>query len=74
VGDRRVSFNMKKEYLAIRKEHGFPGGVAGMFLELFARVKRLSQKLFYRRKLDLISGKPHTEMDLIDFMECSDPF
>lgn len=55
--DRRVSLNMKKEYLAIRKEHGFPGGVAGKFLELFARIKRQFQKLFYRGRFDLISGK-----------------
>jgi glycosyltransferase involved in cell wall biosynthesis len=55
--DRRVSSNMRKEYFAIRKEHGFPGGVAGKFLEFFARAKRQFQKLFYRGKLDLISGK-----------------
>jgi glycosyltransferase involved in cell wall biosynthesis len=55
--DRRVSKNMEREYLAIRQEHGFPGGVAGKFLELFARVKRQLQKLVYRRKLDVIPGK-----------------
>jgi glycosyltransferase involved in cell wall biosynthesis len=55
--DRRVSSNMKKEYLAIRKEHGFPGGIVGQLLELFARVKRQFQKLIYRGKSDLIPGK-----------------
>lgn len=55
--DRRVSSNMRKEYLAIRKEHGFPGGITGKFLELFARAKRQFQKLFYLGKPDLISGK-----------------
>jgi glycosyltransferase involved in cell wall biosynthesis len=55
--DRRVSENMKREYLAIRKEHGFPGGSMGKFLELYAKVKRQLQKLFYRGKLDLIPGK-----------------
>jgi glycosyltransferase involved in cell wall biosynthesis len=55
--DRRVSANMKREYLAIRKEHGFPSGPRGRFLELFARFKRQVQKLIYRRKLDVISGK-----------------
>jgi glycosyltransferase involved in cell wall biosynthesis len=55
--DRRVLRNMQQEYLAIRKEHGFPGGVAGKFLELFARIKRQFQKLLYRGKLDLIPGK-----------------
>jgi glycosyltransferase involved in cell wall biosynthesis len=55
--DRRVALNSKKEYLAIRKEHGFPGGTAGKLLELLARIKRQSQKLLYRRKLDLVPGK-----------------
>jgi glycosyltransferase involved in cell wall biosynthesis len=55
--DRRVSENMKREYLAIRKEHGFPGGTKGKFLELFAKVKRQLQKLFYRGKLDLVPGR-----------------
>jgi glycosyltransferase involved in cell wall biosynthesis len=55
--DRRVSSNMKKEYLAIRKEHGFPAGISGKFLELFARTKRQLLKLLYRGKLDLIPGK-----------------
>jgi glycosyltransferase involved in cell wall biosynthesis len=55
--DRRVSSNMRKEYLAIRKEHGFPGGIAGKLLELFARAKRQFQKLIYRGKSDLIPGK-----------------
>ena len=55
--DRRVSENMRREYLAIRKEHGFPGGTSGRILEVFARAKRQAQKLFYRGKLDLIPGK-----------------
>ncbi len=55
--DRRVSSNMKREYRAIRKEHGFPDGTAGKLLELFARIKRQCQKLLYRRKLDLVPGK-----------------
>lgn len=54
--DRRVSGNMRRESLVIRKEHGFPGGIKGKFLELFARIKRQFQKLLYRGKLDLISG------------------
>jgi len=55
--DRRVAENTKREYLAIRREHGFPDGIRGKCLELFARVKRQLQKLFYRGKLDLVSGK-----------------
>jgi len=55
--DRRVAENSRREHLAIRAEHGFPRGITGKFLELFAKVKRQFQKLFYRGKLDLISGK-----------------
>src|SRR5438132_8103409 len=55
--DRRVSSNMRREYRAIRKEHGFPDGTVGKLLGLFARIKRQSQKLFYRGKLDLVPGK-----------------
>jgi glycosyltransferase involved in cell wall biosynthesis len=55
--DMRVLRNMQREYLAIRKEHGFPGGVTGKFLELFAKAKRQLQKLFFRGQLDLIPGK-----------------
>ncbi|HXJ82562.1 MAG TPA: glycosyltransferase family 2 protein [Candidatus Methylomirabilis sp.] len=55
--DRRVSLNMQREYLAIRKEHGLPEGIAGTLLGVFARVKRQLQKLVYRGKLDLVSGK-----------------
>jgi glycosyltransferase involved in cell wall biosynthesis len=55
--DRRVAENTKREYLIIRKEHGFPGGVLGKSLELFARIKRQFQKALYRRKLDIIPGR-----------------
>jgi glycosyltransferase involved in cell wall biosynthesis len=55
--DRRVAENTKREYLIIRKEHGFPGGAAGKLLELFARVKRQFQKAIYRRKVDIVPGK-----------------
>jgi GT2 family glycosyltransferase len=55
--DRRVLRNMQREYLAIRHEHGFPGGIKGKFLELVVQAKRQLQKLIYRGKLDLISGK-----------------
>jgi glycosyltransferase involved in cell wall biosynthesis len=55
--DRRISSNMKKEYLAIRREHGLPHGVGGKVLEIFARIKRQLQKLLYRGKPDIIPGK-----------------
>lgn len=55
--DRRVFENTRREYLAIRMEHGFPGGSLGKFLELFARAKRQLQKLFYRGRIDIVSGR-----------------
>jgi glycosyltransferase involved in cell wall biosynthesis len=55
--DRRILQNMAREYLAIRKDHGFPDGIKGKVLETFARIKRQVQKLIYRGKLDVISGK-----------------
>lgn len=55
--DRRVFENMQRESLVIRKEHGFPGGIKGKFLELYARVKRQLQKLIYRGRIDIVSGK-----------------
>jgi glycosyltransferase involved in cell wall biosynthesis len=55
--DRRILQNMQREYLAIRREHGLPQGAKGKLFELFARTKRQVQKVFYRGKLDLVSGK-----------------
>lgn len=55
--DRRVFQNMQREYLAIRKEHGYPQGMSGKLLERFAQAKRQLQKLLYRGKVDFISGK-----------------
>jgi glycosyltransferase involved in cell wall biosynthesis len=54
--DQRVNLNMQREYLTIRKEHGFPNGGKGKFLERFAQVKRQLQKLLYRGKPDLVPG------------------
>jgi glycosyltransferase involved in cell wall biosynthesis len=54
--DLRVTRNMAREALVIRKEHGFPGGVGGHFLRACMRIKRQVQKLRYRGKCDLIPG------------------
>jgi len=64
--DRRVAENTKREYLALRKEHGFPGGLRGQFLERLAQAKRQLQKLIHRGKLDLISGKWHLKKHMRD--------
>lgn len=55
--DRRVAENTRREYLAIRRDHGLPDGMRGKFVEVVARLKRQFQKLVYRGKLDLIPGK-----------------
>lgn len=55
--DRRVQENMRREALQIRREHGLPRGIAGKTVEILARLKRQFQKLRYRGKLDLVSGK-----------------
>jgi glycosyltransferase involved in cell wall biosynthesis len=55
--DRRVALNTKKEYLAIRREHGLPEGIQGKLLQTFVRIKRQVQKILYRGKFDLLSGK-----------------
>jgi glycosyltransferase involved in cell wall biosynthesis len=55
--DRRILENMAREYLAIRREHGFPGGFLGRLLSFYAQAKRQIQKLLHRGKLDRVSGK-----------------
>jgi glycosyltransferase involved in cell wall biosynthesis len=55
--DRRVLRNMQRESLAIRREHGLPSGAVGKVFEVFAKAKRQIQKIVYRGKPDLISGK-----------------
>jgi glycosyltransferase involved in cell wall biosynthesis len=55
--DRRVSRNMQREYLAIRKAHGLPEGIKGKLLERLAQAKRQIQKARYRGKVDFVSGK-----------------
>lgn len=54
--DLRVTRNMARESLLIRKEHGVPGGVSGSLLRFYTRAKRQLQKLVYRGKCDLIPG------------------
>lgn len=64
--DRRVFANTTREYLAIRKEHGFPGGVRGKILELFVKAKRQIQKLIYRGKPDFLSGRRFVKKHMRD--------
>lgn len=55
--DLRITRNMAREGAIILKEHGAPGGAVGHILRLLYRIKRQLQKLIYRGKCDLISGK-----------------
>jgi glycosyltransferase involved in cell wall biosynthesis len=64
--DRRVAENTKREYVAIRKAHGFPAGFKGQLLERLVQAKRQLQKLIYRGKLDLVPGKWHLKKHMRD--------
>jgi len=55
--DLRVTRNMNREALEIRKRHGFPGGARGKVLATYYRLKRQWQKLVHRGRCDLISGR-----------------
>jgi glycosyltransferase involved in cell wall biosynthesis len=54
--DLRVTRNMAREALLIRKEHGCGFGLFSGPLRIYARLKRQLQKLRYRGKCDLIPG------------------
>lgn len=55
--DLRITTNMAREALIIRHEHGFPGGWTGPVLVKLFRAKRQLQKLFYRGRCDVVSGR-----------------
>jgi glycosyltransferase involved in cell wall biosynthesis len=55
--DLRITRNMAREGAIILKEHGVPAGATGRIFRLLFRFKRQLQKLIYRGKCDLISGK-----------------
>lgn len=54
--DRRITQNMARESLRIRKAHGMPEGFKGKFLGAYTRMKRQAQKLIYRGRCDVIPG------------------
>ena len=55
--DARIQMNMLRESTMIQREHGLPEGLRGRFLSAMVRGKRQLQKLRYRGKCDLVSGK-----------------
>lgn len=55
--DLRVTRNMQAEALMIRKEHGYSDSRWGRFVSNCYRLKRQWQKLRYRGRCDLISGR-----------------
>jgi glycosyltransferase involved in cell wall biosynthesis len=55
--DLRITTNMAREALIIRREHGFPDGWKGKVLVKLFKAKRQMQKLLYRGRCDLISGR-----------------
>ena len=55
--DLRVTRNMARESLLIRRAHGASGGLKGKLKQYYYRGKRQWQKLQCRGKCDLIPGK-----------------
>ena len=51
--DRRVAENMQREYLAIRKEHGFPGGTTGKAARDFRESETAAAKTHLSRQTRL---------------------
>jgi glycosyltransferase involved in cell wall biosynthesis len=54
---QRLEENMRQETKRIRADYGCPRGWRGAVLSLLYRAKRQLQKLLYRGKIDLISGR-----------------
>ena len=65
--DRRIIRNMIQEAAVIRREYGHPGGWRSAPLRILFKAKRQLQKLWFRRKCDLIPGtwrlKPHLQAE-----------
>ncbi|HOW79086.1 MAG TPA: glycosyltransferase family 2 protein [Verrucomicrobiota bacterium] len=65
--DRRIIRNMIQEAAVIRREYGHPGGRRSAPLRILFKAKRQLQKLWLRRKCDLIPGtwrlKPHLQAE-----------
>ena len=55
--DARIQANMARESRMVQMEHGLPDGLRGRILGAMVRGKRQLQKLRYRGKCDLVSGK-----------------
>ncbi len=54
--DLRVTRNMKRETVVIRREYGVPEGLRGQVYRIAFRLKRQWQKLIHRGHLDLMPG------------------
>ncbi len=57
--DKGVERLVEQEHAQIRRENGCPGGLWGCVLSHYHRAKRQWQKLRYRGKCDVISGRWH---------------
>ena len=69
--DLRIIRNMIQEAVIIRREHGNPGGWRGGCLRVVFKAKRQMQKLWFRRKCDLIPGTWWLKSHLRDKAEFS---
>lgn len=64
--DRRIVANMQVEAARVRAEYGNPGGLRGKILRGVFKAKRQLQKLFIRRKIDLIPGTAKLRSHMLD--------
>jgi hypothetical protein len=65
TADKRIRENMRKEDAQIQKEHGKSLGWLGVVQRIYAKIRRQIQKLFIRRKVDLVSGNWKSRRHLV---------
>jgi hypothetical protein len=61
----RIRENMRKEDAQIQREHGKAKGGLGAIQRIYAKIRRQTQKLFIRGKIDLVSGNWKSRRHLV---------
>ena len=65
TADIRIRENMRKEDAQIQREHGKAAGWLGGIQRIYAKIRRQTQKLFIRGKIDLVSGNWKSRRHLV---------
>lgn len=65
TADMRIRENMRKEDAQIQREHGKAAGWLGGIQRIYAKIRRQTQKLFIRGKIDLVSGNWKSRRHLV---------